>query len=127
MLLGEEPGPALRIVRRAEQCRNLHAGDRRRRFLIDPGQQISIERTAREEGLLVLGYYHSHPSSAAHFSAHDRAEAHPWVSNLVVALRGGRFWHARCYRVTPEGVVEEEALEGPDVASRPGSAARQSE
>ena len=37
----------------------------RNRFLIDPLDQLRVEKDARARGLEVLGYYHSHPDHPA--------------------------------------------------------------
>jgi proteasome lid subunit RPN8/RPN11 len=44
------------------------------RFLIDPKDQIAARRTARDQQLDIVGFYHSHPHSRAHPSATDLAE-----------------------------------------------------
>jgi proteasome lid subunit RPN8/RPN11 len=51
------------------------ADDPSRRFLIDPKQHIDGRRRARDRGLAVVGFYHSHPASPAEPSATDLAEA----------------------------------------------------
>jgi proteasome lid subunit RPN8/RPN11 len=51
------------------------ADDPLRRFLIDPKAHVDAIRAARAEGLQVVGFYHSHPHSAAEPSAADIAEA----------------------------------------------------
>ena len=59
------------------------------RFLIDPGDHIAPGGTARARGLDVLGFYHSHPHSAAMPSPSDRAEAlYPDHLYLIVSVRG---------------------------------------
>jgi proteasome lid subunit RPN8/RPN11 len=45
------------------------------RFLIDPKDHIDRRRDARQRGLDVVGFYHSHPRSPALPSETDRAEA----------------------------------------------------
>ena len=45
------------------------------RFLIDPKDHIDGRRDARQRGLDVIGFYHSHPRSPALPSETDRAEA----------------------------------------------------
>jgi proteasome lid subunit RPN8/RPN11 len=45
------------------------------RFLIDPADHFTALREARRRGLSVIGFYHSHPRSAAEPSATDEAEA----------------------------------------------------
>ena len=60
------------------------------RFLIDPLEQLRVEREARERGLDVLGYYHSHPDHPARPSNYDRDHAWPWYSYVIVSVeRGG--------------------------------------
>ena len=51
------------------------ADEPRRRFLIDPKDHIAGRRLARDRGLAVVGFYHSHPASPAEPSATDLAEA----------------------------------------------------
>lgn len=86
-----------RVAVRAEPCRNVHPSDRRRHFLIDPERQLEVQRQARELGLEIIGYYHSHPEGAAEPSAEDRTQAHPWMVMLIVALRGGRAAERRAW------------------------------
>jgi proteasome lid subunit RPN8/RPN11 len=45
------------------------------RFVLDPTTHIRVRREARNRGLDVVGYYHSHPNSPAEPSARDVAEA----------------------------------------------------
>jgi desampylase len=45
------------------------------RFELDPAVHIHARRSARERGLVVIGFYHSHPHSAAVPSPTDLAEA----------------------------------------------------
>jgi proteasome lid subunit RPN8/RPN11 len=45
------------------------------RFLIDPHDHVRALRSARARGLDVVGFYHSHPRSAAVPSETDLAEA----------------------------------------------------
>jgi len=48
------------------------AGERARRFRLDPREQLLAQRWARERGLQVLGAAHSHPCSTPVPSATDR-------------------------------------------------------
>jgi proteasome lid subunit RPN8/RPN11 len=58
------------------------------RFLIDPTQHIDGRRDARRRGLDVIGFYHSHPQSAAQPSERDRDEAsYPDHLYLIVGLQ----------------------------------------
>ncbi|MBZ5515448.1 MAG: M67 family metallopeptidase [Acidobacteriia bacterium] len=59
------------------------------RFLIDPLEQLRVEKDARARGLEVLGYYHSHPDHPARPSNYDREHAWPWYSYLIVSVEKG--------------------------------------
>lgn len=61
----------------------------RNRFLIDPLEQLRVEKNARARGLEVLGYYHSHPDHPARPSEYDREHAWPWYSYVILSVRGG--------------------------------------
>ena len=60
-----------------------------RRFLISPDDYRAIERSAREQSLDVLGFYHSHPDHPARPSEYDREHAFPWYSYVIVAVHDG--------------------------------------
>jgi len=61
----------------------------RNRFLINPLDQMRVEKDARERGLEVLGYYHSHPDHPARPSLYDREHAWPWYSYVIVSVERG--------------------------------------
>lgn len=61
------------MVIEAVRTRNV-AADQLSRFVIDPKEHIDHRRQARQRGLEVAGFYHSHPRSAVSPSATDRAE-----------------------------------------------------
>jgi len=70
----------------ARPARNV-ADRPRTRFVIDPRDHVKAIRGARAGGLDVVGYYHSHPRSAAEPSETDRAEAaYPGQLFLIVGL-----------------------------------------
>jgi proteasome lid subunit RPN8/RPN11 len=69
LLLGQ--GDRIEAVRSA---RNLHPTPQTH-FEIDPQVLIDGYRSAREGGLELIGYYHSHPTGTTEPSATDRATA----------------------------------------------------
>jgi proteasome lid subunit RPN8/RPN11 len=70
----------------AVRARNVAEGPNR--FLIDAQDHILARRRARDRGLEIVGFYHSHPHSAAEPSATDREEAgYPDHLFLIVGLR----------------------------------------
>lgn len=62
-------------------------------FEIDPQALIDAHRAARAGGLVVIGYYHSHPHGPAAPSATDRAcasgDGKVWA---ILAGNDARFW-----------------------------------
>ena len=45
---------------------------------------------AREKGLDVVGWYHSHPDHPAAPSEYDRDHAWPWYSYIIVSVANGK-------------------------------------
>jgi proteasome lid subunit RPN8/RPN11 len=70
-----------------EAVRTRNVAENPSRFLLDPKGHIDGRREARQRGLDVVGFYHSHPSSNAQPSATDRAEAsYPDHLYLIIGL-----------------------------------------
>jgi len=77
---------------RAQQLMPVDDPDReteRNRFLIDPLDQLRVEKDARARELEVLGYYHSHPDHPARPSPYDREHAWPWYSYVILSVERG--------------------------------------
>ncbi len=53
------------------------------RYQIAPIELVKIEREARQKGLEIAGFYHSHPDHPAQWSQTDFAEAH-WLGCCYV-------------------------------------------
>ena len=60
------------------------------RVLIAPRSVMLAERYAREKGIDVIGYYHSHPDDEAVPSQFDLDHALPVWSYIIVSVRGGK-------------------------------------
>jgi proteasome lid subunit RPN8/RPN11 len=69
----------------------------RNRYLIDPQDQIKVEKDARARGLEVVGYYHSHPDHPAQPSDYDREHAWPWYSYIIVSIERGEPKDVTCW------------------------------
>ena len=63
---------------------------KRNRFLIAPEELMRGERYAREHGLEVVGFYHSHPDSPAVPSQYDLEHAWPTYSYIIVSTGADR-------------------------------------
>lgn len=88
------------------------AAQRRRRFAIDPREQLLAQKWGRRHGWQVIGTVHSHPRGPAVPSAIDRAWAFPPTLMLIAGPGAGpRAWWL------PEpaegGPVEIPVLHGP--------------
>jgi proteasome lid subunit RPN8/RPN11 len=75
-------------VSRVEVSPNV-AADKARRFEIDPGLRIGLERELRGQAEQVIGVWHSHPNGLAEPSAADAAMIYEpdlvWLITAVVA------------------------------------------
>lgn len=91
VLLGNTRGGGERLVLRAEPCRNACTGTLHNRYSIDPRDLIRIQFDSREEGLEILGFYHSHPDHPAAWSPTDLQEAY-WIgrSYVITSVLNGR-------------------------------------
>jgi proteasome lid subunit RPN8/RPN11 len=61
----------------------------RRRFLVRPSDYRASEQRAREMGLELLGFYHSHPDHPARPSQYDLDHAWPTFAYIIVAVARG--------------------------------------
>ena len=93
ILLGRGPNGARR-VEAAVAVPNRETEAPRVRYQIAPEDQIRIQREARDRGLEVVGYYHSHPDHPARPSETDRRIAAEGLSDgviyVVVGVEGGQ-------------------------------------
>lgn len=96
VLLGR--GGDLPLIEEAHPCGNLNAERSRDRYELDPAMQLRIEKGARERGLDVLGYYHSHPDHPADASETDNGLSWESTLYLIQAVQAGacgplKAWH----------------------------------
>ena len=89
-LLGVGGESGEKVVRVLVPLDNRRQGEAARtRFLLTADDYRTAERTAREQRLEIVGFYHSHPDHPAEPSAYDREHAWPWYSYVVVRVAGG--------------------------------------
>lgn len=77
-------------VEDAVRAGNTRTDSAHNRYNIAPQELIRIQRQARERGLDIVGFYHSHPDHPAQWSQTDFAEAH-WLgcSYAITAVEKG--------------------------------------
>jgi proteasome lid subunit RPN8/RPN11 len=90
ILIGKDQGEQ-RIVEKLVQGENAFEADEQyHRFSIDPRAQLKAEREAEAAGLMVLGFYHSHPNHPARPSDYDRDHGWPFYSYVIVSIMDGK-------------------------------------
>jgi proteasome lid subunit RPN8/RPN11 len=62
----------------------------RNRFSVTSDDVRDAERAARDQGIDVVGWYHSHPDHPAAPSEYDRDHAWPWYSYIIVSVAHGK-------------------------------------
>lgn len=81
-LLGIETPSGWRVTA-SIRAGNTRTDSAHNRYHIAPIELVRIQRTAREKGLEIAGFYHSHPDHPAQWSSTDFAEAH-WLGCAYV-------------------------------------------
>jgi proteasome lid subunit RPN8/RPN11 len=92
-----------RAVTKAVRCGNTRSDSAHNRYHIAPQELVRIQRQAREEGLEILGFYHSHPDHPARWSQTDLAEAH-WIgcSYVITSVEKGKVKITNSFLLTGE-------------------------
>jgi proteasome lid subunit RPN8/RPN11 len=108
ILLGNARGDA-RLVAEVIRCVNRSPGTTETSYAIDARDLVRAQRAAREHGLEIIGFYHSHPDHLPAWSPTDLAEAH-WVgcSYVITSVVGGTAAATNSYLL--HGTVEEDKV-----------------
>lgn len=110
-LLGNEQGDT-RVIHQVIRLANERTEQRERRFYVSSQQVLMAERQARAAGLLLLGFYHSHPDHPAIPSEYDREHALPYYSYPIVSVVQGEPAELRSWRLKDDrSGFEEEQVE----------------
>lgn len=90
-LLGHCTEPGSWKVVAAVRAGNTRTDSAHNRYQIAPLELVHIERDARQQGMDIAGFYHSHPDHPAQWSTTDFAEAH-WLgcAYVITEVRGGK-------------------------------------
>ncbi len=83
----------------------------RNRFSVSAEDVLEADRAAQQQGLEVVGWYHSHPDHPAWPSQYDRDHAWPWYSYIIVSVQNGAPQDMTSWRLnddrqefSPEGI-----------------------
>ena len=84
----------------------------RRRFLVRPDDYRAAEKRARDTGLELLGFYHSHPDHPARPSQYDLDHAWPSFSYVIVSVMSGKDDALTSWQLKPDrSAFDEEEVE----------------
>lgn len=83
ILLGKAGADAIRVDSLV-RAGNTRTDSAHNRYHIAPQELIAAQRQARQHGLDIVGFYHSHPDHPAQWSQTDFAEAHWFGCSYVI-------------------------------------------
>jgi proteasome lid subunit RPN8/RPN11 len=126
-LLGRDGG-AVREVHDLIRLANRREDSPQNRYVIHPEDVRAAEGAARERGLELVGWYHSHPDSPARPSQYDREHAWPWYSYVIVSVEPAGARDMASWRLIDDRTgFELEGIEADPESEHPVFPARQSE
>lgn len=83
----------------------------RNRFSVTAEDVLDADKAAEQQGLEVIGWYHSHPDHPARPSQYDQDHAWPWYSYVIVSVQNGSPKEMTSWRLdddreafSPEGI-----------------------
>jgi len=101
-LLGRPTDDGNEIVS-ARPATNRNRDRRHDRFVIGPEDYVAADRAARENGLDIVGMFHSHPDHPARPSSTDLAQAtFPGYTYVIVAVQSGRATDLTAWSLAPD-------------------------
>ena len=112
LMLGRFKGTGHKTVSETYAISNAREEEaKRNRFLIRPEELMRGEKYAREKGLDVVGFYHSHPDEPAIPSKYDLDHAWPTYSYVVVSVEKGQAVDLRSWEMeTDRSRFDEEEI-----------------
>jgi proteasome lid subunit RPN8/RPN11 len=98
-------------VKMAVPLENAFLGEQAARYELRPEDLLAADRKARDQGMDLVGIFHSHPDCDAYFSETDLKNSCPWYSFVVLSIKGGEFDHANSFLPNPDQTAaDKEAL-----------------
>jgi proteasome lid subunit RPN8/RPN11 len=113
LLLGKIEGAGVKSIIEVYPISNAREEEaKRNRFLIRPEELRRGEQYAKDRGLEVVGFYHSHPDHPAVPSGYDLEHAWPVYSYLVVSVKSGAAGDLRSWEMESDrsSFTEEEIV-----------------
>jgi proteasome lid subunit RPN8/RPN11 len=113
LLAGHSTASGTTVVR-VTRSRNLSLDRPRDRYTLDPEHYLAVDVLAREDGLEIVGVWHTHPDHPARPSATDREAAWEGLSYLIVSVTPDGVRDATVWRLGADGAFVEQPLGEPD-------------
>ena len=74
--------------------------DTKNRYKVSPLILMRQERALEQQGLEIIGYYHSHPDHPSTYSEYDRDHALPNMSYLILSVLTGNTHTVQSWRLS---------------------------
>jgi len=102
------------IVVQTVRAGNTRTDSAHNRYNIAPQELVKIQRQARQSGLDIVGFYHSHPDHPARWSETDLREAH-WFgcSYVITAVAGGEAQQTNSFRLAGADEDQKQLVDEP--------------
>ena len=91
-----------------KETADIDSGRLKDRFELDPRSYIEADSWARENGLEILGIYHSHPDHPSVPSETDREVASPGWAYIIFSVNRGKLADARMWYIDEQDCQFEE-------------------
>ena len=113
VLLGRAEA-GVNVVHQVVEAGNTRTDSAHNRYNIAPVELIRIQRQARDAGLDIVGFYHSHPDHPAHWSTTDHAEAH-WLgcSYVITRIANAKAEDTNSFRLTGSSEESKQFVDEP--------------
>ena len=100
LITGRTMNGGMLEVMRVVKAQNIRAPEAIKRFEVDPGTRIKLEKEIRGTNELLIGHYHSHPDNPAKPSDTDLLNTHePELIWIIVSVGGGKASDLAAYQV----------------------------
>lgn len=89
-LIGERDGETVTVLDVIEVENVFETEEQYHRYAMTPQNWAKMEDEADEQGLVLVGYYHSHPDHPAIPSEYDRVHALPNFVYIITSVQDGK-------------------------------------
>ncbi|HYD60325.1 MAG TPA: M67 family metallopeptidase [Noviherbaspirillum sp.] len=110
LLIGQRT-PGDHVIKGVTQAANLNRERAHDRYELDPQDFLDADTAAREQGLEVLGVWHTHPDHPARPSETDRLAAWPEWSYVILEVTGEGVRDVRSWRLNDAQQFDEEVIQ----------------